>query len=320
MKLNSILKSKPLYVFLIIAAIYVITFFIMPAKGFWICDNGCKFIQMKSLIVSDFKNLAIKIPSEEVISSLKYAPTVSPFFSQIGDKVYGVFSNLFIALSSIFFLLFGFRGLYIIPLLSAFLMLPAIWRIAGLIHSAKEVRILSVFCISLCTPLWFYSLTFWEHVPSACLAIWSVYFFLKFIIEKTQINILLCAIFCGLSVYFRDDLVILPVVFTIVLLIASPKLWRQIICLNIAVGIVLSPLWIFQWIVFGNPMGCHVTSVSIFSSSISGYAMEKLEVFRHLLLKSNKNLILSIIGNLPFAILFFIYPRISQKRLASFLL
>ena len=82
------------------------------------------------------------------------------------------YSATFAVPSSFPYRLFGDPGLYLLPLAAGLLTLPAVWSLAGMLSGARVGR--AVPLASLGTPLWFYSLTFWEHTPAACLAVWSV--------------------------------------------------------------------------------------------------------------------------------------------------
>ncbi len=285
----------------------------MPKNAFFICDNGCKFIQMKSLILSDYKDMAINAPGLSIVPSLKFAPFLHPFFTGINQKIYSVFSITFAFLSSFPYQLFGMVGLYIIPLISFFIMLPAIWLITGLLSETRMVRPISLIFVAFCTPVWFYSLTFWEHLPAATFVIWGLYYFLRFILKDKIKDLLISSVFWGLAIYFRDNLLILPIVISIILLLFHKNKLRNIIRFGLFYMITVLPLFLFQWITLGNPLGAHVTSVSVAHSGAIGYIIDRFKIINSLLFNSHKNLWLSISTNIVFVVLLFSFPRVKKQ-------
>jgi len=313
--LNPLRSKKILFVlFLLIACAYIIPFFLLPAKGFWICDNGTKFIQMKSMIISGYKGLSIVRTGTDFLAGPEYSPMQEPFFTHIDSKVYGVFSNLFVFLSSVMFQVFGFRGLYVIPLLSFFLLIPVVWKIAGLFSFPKLTQLLSLVLVSLCTPVWFYSLTFWEHLTATAIIVWGIYFYLYYFLKKPNFKYLLySAALCSLSIYFRDELLIIPIALNVSVLIINPRYFKKMIMFNLIALATILPFFIFNWIAFSNPLGVHVTSISPLSKGISLFLSDRLFVFKRLLLNSHENVLLSVVLNLAF-VFFLLFNRLIPVR------
>jgi len=309
------LSSKKTYIliFSLIFIVYVLSFIIMPKNAFFVSDNGCKFIQMKSLILSDYKDMAINAPGLSIVPSFKFCPFVLPFFVEINQKIYSVFSITFAFLSSFPYKIFGMAGLYIIPLISFFIMLPAIWLITGLLSEARIVRPISLLFAVFCTPVWFYSLTFWEHVPAATFVIWGLYYFFKFILKNKIKDLQISAVFLGVSIYFRDNLIILPIVISMILLLFHKNKLKNIIRFGFFYTITVSPLFVFQWIILGNPLGAHVTSVSAVHSGLIGYITDRFKIINRLLFNSHNNLWLSIPVNVVFFVLLFSFPRLKKQ-------
>ena len=83
-------------------------------------------------------------------------------------------------LASVPYRVLGSPGLYALPLLGGLLTLPAAWLLVGMIvpigRSRRIAQPLAVGIAALGTPMWFYSLTFWEHTPAVCLTTWSILF------------------------------------------------------------------------------------------------------------------------------------------------
>ncbi|MEW6536822.1 MAG: hypothetical protein AB1454_14525 [Candidatus Auribacterota bacterium] len=299
----------------IIAIVYIFSFYILPPKGFWICDNGMKFLQMKAILSSNYKTFALSCPSRELIHSYKYCSFVHPFSVVKSGLIFGVFSATFSLLSTIPYALFGYYGLYIIPLFSTFLMLPALIGIARFLSKEQLVQSLCLLIVALCTPVWFYSMTFWEHMPAVCLAMWSLFFILKYLFDTgRKKDIIASAIFCGLAIYFRDDMYLLGIIFCFLFFFLGRHKWRLVLLWGIIFTVTLLPLWCFQWLKLGSPLGIHVTSVSPFQKGWEHYFAERWEVIKRLILNSHKNQILSVVASLPFLVSFLLYPLIRIKK------
>ena len=145
--------------------VYLAALFVLPAEGFWINDNGCKFIQAQALERNGFRDFSIPWPGRELDAELRYNPLPAPFGYVLKGKLYGTFSAPFVLLSAGAHSLFGRHGLFMLPLVGGLLTLVGVWRLAGLLPGAPGGRLVAVLITALGTPLLFYSVTFWEHTP-----------------------------------------------------------------------------------------------------------------------------------------------------------
>ncbi len=306
-------RKRIRYLFAAIVCVYVLSFFMMPKKGFFICDAGVKYIQMQSMIRHHYRDVSIDIPSLKIINSYAHAPTAVPFFAQKGKKIYSVFSYLFVFISSLFYLMLGFKGLYIFPLLSACALLPAVWNIAGLMRNKTLVQPLVVLMSALCTPLWAYSVQFWELMPATTLVVWAIWFLLRNYSEPGNSNLVYCGACIAVSSYLRDEFLVLAPIIAVVMLIVDPKAWKQVIIFGAATTLSMVPLWIFNWKALGHPLGLHVTSLSASEEGWGIYLIKRLKIVQRLLLNSCKNKPFSVALNIPFLALLLIYPSISKK-------
>jgi len=193
-------------------------------------------------------------------------------------------------------------------------MLIAVWKLAGLSRLGKSSQPIAVTLAALCTPVWFYSLTFWEILPATAMVIWSIYFFIKFILRNRITDLFFSAIFTAVSIYLRDEFYTLVLILMILMAIDNPKKWKFSFLFGVMTALFLVPLWLFQWKLLGNPMGLHVTSLSLSELGFNGYIIERWQIIQRLLLNSYKNVPVSIIINIPFLLLLIIFPKISSKK------
>ncbi len=297
----------------VLGAIYVATLLILPRDGFWINDNGCKFIQLQGLIKTGYKDFSIPWPGQSVDPAYTCNPLPPPFGHVIDGKLYATFSPVFPLLSSFFYRLLGNAGLYILPLLGGLLTLPAVWLLAGRLSAGSSARRLAqplaVFVVGLCTPLWFYSATFWEHMPAVCLIAWSVLCCIYFVESDSTGRLAAAAALCGLAVYFRDELYLFGVVIVVISIVYSRQRRRDVLVFAAVFVLALLPLWAFQWFALGHPLGHHFRTGSLLDISVAQHVSSRWSVASLLLLNTDQNTWLSVAIAAPYVVLLLRCPR-----------
>jgi hypothetical protein len=274
--------------FVFVTGVYVLTLANLPKDGFWIVDNGCKFIQMQSILRSDYTDYSIEWPGASVDPEYKFSPLISRFGHVIDGKLYGTFAPFFPWVSTFPYRLWGMAGLYAIPLGGGLLTLAGAWKLASLLaggrSALKFAPAFSILLVGLATPVWFYSVEFWEHTPGTGLACWALVFFLLYVRDSRTLWVGLSGLACAASIYFRDDLYVLTAVMAIGLVWVKPGKWYRALVFGLIVAIALAPLWWFQWKVLGNPLGHHFAPTDFEAVSGNGYLSDRWLVLRHLLL------------------------------------
>lgn len=287
--------------------LYAGTLFMLRPDGFWVVDNANKFLLMEAIARAQAPDFFIPWPGEAIDPTFRYNPLPPPFTGIHDGKLYSVFSPCFAAVSVFFFDLFGFWGLYLLPLFSGVLMLAGIARIARMLTSSAAVEYCAVFMTGLCTPVWFYSVVFWEHIVAVSLCVWSVYFYLRFLKHNTHGNLLLGSVLLSLSIYFRDDLYLFVAVVIPALLLQGRNRRMRTAALSLATIIaVLIPLWVFQWITIHAPFGYHLESHLRTAAGIADFIQARPGVFYNLFVASNPSPWLSALLASPFIIAFFL--------------
>jgi hypothetical protein len=159
----------------IVAAAYLAGLVWMPDGGFWINDNGLKFIQVQGILRNGFESFAIDWPGFAIDPSYDFGPIAKPFMHFVERELYISYSPVFALFSALPFRLFGPIGLLLLPLAAGLIALPAVRRLAQLASGDATARVgsVAVLLAGLATPLWFYSQTFWEHTPALALSCWS---------------------------------------------------------------------------------------------------------------------------------------------------
>ena len=144
------------YVLILPAAIvvfaYVSTYLVLPNRGFWINDNGCKFIQMQEIIRSNYHTFSIPWPGEKLDPEFAFNSLPDPFGHVIDGRLFAQSSPVFALVSSFPNRLFGVHGLYVLPVLGGLVMLPAAWCLARELSRSPLTPPVAVLLVGLATP------------------------------------------------------------------------------------------------------------------------------------------------------------------------
>jgi hypothetical protein len=297
---------------LAVAAVYVLTLCLIEKRGFWVVDNAEKYLQLRAIATSGYRQWSIPWPGKSIDPGFAYNPL--PYaFSQVKDgELYPVFSPLFAAISSLPFRLFGFPGLYVIPLLASLGMLGGVARLAAILGAGRAGRAAAVLLAGVCTPIWFYSVTFWEHTLAACFCVWAVALHLDFRRSGRLAHGLGAAAFAAFSVYWRDELYLfcLAVLGTHVLF--GPR--RGVALLQLPImALCLVPLWLFQSWSIGEPFGFHIHRNLLASEGLAAHLAARPRAFYNLLAASGPHVGLSLVASAPFLIPFAWLPRFTGR-------
>src|SRR5262245_10872557 len=159
---------------ILVLAVYAAVLSIMPKEAFWSPDEGAKFIQAHSIAWRNGFQYAIPYGAARLDPEYAFYPTRCRFEDiypvQHPDGTVGFHWPIWFPLvTSLFARAFGPVGLYVIPLVSGWLVaVLAGYFIAAWSPALAPVAILAV---GLATPIAFFSLTFWEHTLATLLAL-----------------------------------------------------------------------------------------------------------------------------------------------------
>ncbi|MFQ5614580.1 MAG: DUF3488 domain-containing protein [Anaerolineae bacterium] len=157
-----------------ILLVYLLTFSLIPDFVFWSPDEGAKFVQLHTLRWEG--GLTYKIPylGQRVDPDFDFYPVLGLYPQPEPDgSVTFNWPIWFPLISSPFFRLFGVVGLYVIPLVSGVLTAALAGRLAHRLLPQAEPMTIAV--VGLTTPIFFYSLLFWEHTLATLLGIGALW-------------------------------------------------------------------------------------------------------------------------------------------------
>jgi hypothetical protein len=194
---------------------------LVPEGVFFSGDGGLKALLAQQLSRGEF-HIDLTQPSEAWIHQLWQQglfPYEPPFVYYLNDKYFLSFPFPFPAISAPFYALFGYWGLYIIPLVSTWAIWIAVSAACQRLKFSNWQTCLALLALIFASSLTVYSAMYWEHTLAVSLCFIGMFLYL-IPEEETGIsrkNAILGGCLLGLSVWFRSELVAMVV--TLVFLI-----------------------------------------------------------------------------------------------------
>ncbi len=170
----------------------------LPPDGFFSSDEGVKFIQLRALAENGFRSARIPWPGDALGLDRRFA-VVERFFELRGGELYSPHPLLFALASAPAWLLFGFRGLYILPLLAGAATAALTMRFAREFGARRPWLAGAV--VAFASPLFFYSLCYWEH--TAAVALWLGGFAL--LLKRSRPRLLGAGVLWGAGAALRPE-------------------------------------------------------------------------------------------------------------------
>ncbi|WP_016951105.1 hypothetical protein [Anabaena sp. PCC 7108] len=196
-------------------------------------------------------------------------PFEAPFSYKISNLYYITFPFTFPLVTAPFYAMFGFRGFYIIPLISTWIIWVIFYKLCQCFKLDYLIISIGLLTLIFASPLTMYSAMYWEHTLAVCLAFNG----LVIILTKTEENFsnkdaISSGILIGLSAWFRPEFLAL-VAILIMLVIVSYKIKldfitiiknRQIIFIASLIATILC-FFALNKIIYNHPLGAHAFQV-----------------------------------------------------------
>lgn len=245
---------------LLVGAIYcgLLAFWVGPLNAFWSSDQGVKLIQVQSLVLNKYRSSALQYPGMSIDPLQAFSPLRGQYLAY-QQQSYAMFSQLFAALSGVPYFLFGYAGLYLLPLLSGVLILAACAPLARRLIDSAALAIVALLVIGVTSPVLFYSLIFWEHTPATLLVLLGVWQAVVAAETGRTRNALLAGLLVGLAAWLRNESVLAVVALGLALLLAGRSLrWRLALWIGAGATVTILPLLLFNQLTYGVFLGPHV--------------------------------------------------------------
>ncbi len=298
----------------IVASLYLLTLFVVEGRGFWAVDNANKFIQTRALVQSGYTEWSLPWEGRAIDPDFAFNPLPAPFSRVEDGRLFSYYPPFFAAVASVPWRLAGSAGLALLPLAGALLALLAVERGARGLGLGPVGVTGAVLGVGLATPLWFYSAVFWEHAPAAGLVAWGAVWLLRFLASGRRLDLVAASLCATFAIYFRDELYLFCAALLAVALLFSPGRRRQVALgalTSMALGIL--PLWIFQWLTLGHPLGFHASAA--LDASLAAHLRERADVAYALFVAFLPQAGASLLLALPFVGGFLLRPGLSRKAL-----
>lgn len=149
----------------------------IPDEVFFSGDGGLKALLAKQFSTGDWR-FDLHIPGADWVKQLWHEglyPFERPFVYQQGtDRYYITFPFTFPLISAPFYKLFGFRGLYIIPLVSIWLLWWRFLVVCQRLNLTLNSTAIALTALIFASPLTLYSAMYWEHSLAVLLGFYGL--------------------------------------------------------------------------------------------------------------------------------------------------
>jgi hypothetical protein len=243
----------------LVAVVLIWAYFALPVLGIYANDGGAKYIQMKSFYLNRWKKLNIEYPGKEIGLDLSELNPVR-YFAVIDNVLYCSYLPLFTYLTSFLYPSLGDKVIHFLPLLSFFLALIVFERILKLILKEGLFYYILLITFLAASPLAFYSITFWEHLPAVLLVVSSLYFLTRYFKNNaSNTNIFASSLILSASIFFRTEMIILILSYLIsicwILLRRNEK--KRIIAVFAGLGLPIALYLVTNYAFYGRLSGLH---------------------------------------------------------------
>ena len=137
---------------------------ILAPESVYSGDIGVKYVQARALADHRFASLDIPYPGQFLDPAREFFPLRPPFVMMTGGTTQAIFPPAAAVIQAVAVVVGGFRGLIVLSLISAAVVLVASSRLAP-----PKYELATVVAVGLGGPLWFYAVSASEHAPAVAL-------------------------------------------------------------------------------------------------------------------------------------------------------
>ncbi|MFP4104357.1 LA_3751/LA_3752 family putative glycosyltransferase [Coleofasciculus sp.] len=201
---------------------------LIPEGVFFSGDAGLKALLAKQLSQGQFRFDLVppSLPWVRQLWQNGLYPFEEPFVYYINDRYFITFPFTFPLVTAPFQALFGYRGLYIIPLVSTWVIWLTCYWVCKRLELSQTIASLALIVLIFASPLTLYSAMYWEHTLALALAWLGLALFL-FPRQNQPLSIrrvIVSGILIGGSVWFRPEF--LALVSLIIVFVYAVSLWN----------------------------------------------------------------------------------------------
>jgi len=184
---------------------YLAGLFLLPDRPvFWSPDEGGKYLHMRQIASSHQIANPLPYRGRMLDPGLENVPLL--YWLRSGNQILSWWPVWFPAISSWVYRFLGFRGIYLIPVLSSVLLSTmAYWTVSG---ASKRLALVAMAVTALASPIAFYGLTFWEHTLQSLLVFLAFASIVRGWTTESARWYAASGLFLGLATYLRLETVI----------------------------------------------------------------------------------------------------------------
>lgn len=162
-------NSKSILASILVLVLYLAAYVAMPKDVFWSPDEGIKFLMTRMIYWDNGLKFEMQYQGTAMDTAFRFYPSIDPFpdsnsiypFPQADGSIHLPWPIWFPLLASPFFHTLGISGIYLLPLVSGWL--TAILAGRWMLRFDPSLAPWAILLVGLGTPVFFYSLTFWEQ-------------------------------------------------------------------------------------------------------------------------------------------------------------
>lgn len=230
---------------------------LMPGPVFFSGDGGFKLWIVERLLADGYSP-ALAVPEQPWMAQLwadGLVPVTAPFVADLGDGPSVTFSLPFLALSGLPNELFGWRGLFLIPLLALWATWWVAYRAAARAIDAPQTATLVTLLI-VASYLTLYGAMFWEHTLAVALV--ALGLFTGPLVGKVDPRVAgAVGVAAGAASWLRPEAGLLAAILAVAGLASArarpAARWSFLIGVTVAIGLFV----VHNLVIYGVPLGAH---------------------------------------------------------------
>lgn len=242
---------------------------LVPDGIFYCGDSGLKALMAQQFAAGEL-HADLRLQAEPWVQELwadGLYPFEPPFVYTIDTRRYMQYQLAFPLLSALPYRWFGFRGLYVIPLVSTWALWGACLIVCRRWGWGVPESSAALAALALASPLTFYSAVFWEHAPAVALAFIGVMPLLTPERPAGRARLFAHGLVYGIGLWLREELVAMLGSLVALAAVARATGWAawfpppRPAAWFAGAAAAAGALLLTNAVVYGHPLGAHAFAV-----------------------------------------------------------
>lgn len=253
--------SRPILAWCVYAAIASTAWALLPAGGFWINDEGVKYLQAVAIRSSPEGSSEVRLDfsPEETGGLLPHSPVY--LWKTVRGYLF-LYPDGFARAAAFAHRVAGETGMRLVPLVAGLVGVGA-WTLAAWRRAPRSASFVPL--LVLASPWMFYHWVFWEHTLALAAQTVSLVAFLWGWRRRRLDALVLSGIVLGLGAFLRGELALYAVALALGFGVAFRD-WRRPAASLVGVAIPLTALLLLNTQQWGHPLGLHYAGLALAAS------------------------------------------------------